>query len=59
VLLVHFPTTLLQTIANPSSRLYYPEEIKDDQDRRNHQQRMNPTASARESWANASAKKAE
>jgi hypothetical protein len=45
-------------IANLLIRLYYPEEIQDKEDRRNNEQRVNPAASARESWANASAKKA-
>jgi hypothetical protein len=53
---------LLQLIAKRDNRLrslYDPEEIKDDQDRSDHQQRVNPAASAWKSRANASTKKAE
>jgi hypothetical protein len=58
----HLHTTLLQTIAKRANWLRSlddPEEIKDDQDRSDHQQRVNPAASAWKSRANASTKKAE
>jgi hypothetical protein len=57
--LVHFQNALLKTNAIPLGKLYYPEEIKDDEDRRNNQQRVNPTASAWKSWTNVAAEKAE
>jgi hypothetical protein len=56
--LVHFQTALLQTIALSLRKLYYPEEIEDNKNRRNDEQRVNPTASAWKSWANVAAKKA-